>query len=372
MGLVATVFLANALAPALHATPLEVLEVVFFASLVLALVKFFFMVANPHNRNEASGLVYDVAVEFWDTIIAKNLYRGYEWLGRAKNRDANVLGGKVVHIPQAGATPNVVRNRTQYPIPFVKRSDTDITYVIDELSSDTTAVFEAEKWELSYAKIPDVLDDHIKEISKRTAQNALFRYLGSNPSNGTLNAANIIRTSGATTGHLLTGATGTRNKLMVADVTNGLIVIKSQTKKDLNTGKRALILTLESYNELRSDSALDSSLKYDVVGAVFKDGELVKLAGLDIIVTDVLPRFSNAGTPLAKDSLDTTVANAVTDNDVSMIVDFDYVHIARSATKMFYEANNTEMQADIMNALSRMGASRERFDQAGIVAIVQQ
>lgn len=370
-GLLLTAFLALAVAEATHTAPADVLQVFFAGGLVLAAVRFAFMVANPRNAEEVNGLALDVATEFWDTIIAKNLFRGYDWLGRAKNRDGNVLNSKVVHIPQAGSVPNVKRNRVQYPVPMVKRADTDITYVIDELSSETTLVNDAEKWELSYSKIPDILDDHMKQLSKLIAQNSLYRWLGKSGNQSDLASGNIVRTTGANTGHLLSGATGNRLLLMAANVLSANTVLKSQTKKDLNPGKRALILTLESYNELKADAALDTFDKRDMLGAITRDGELVKIAGADIIITDVLPRFTNAGTPVAKDGLADDYATAATDNDVSLLVDFDFVHIAKSTTKMFYKADEPEYQGDIMNALARMGASRERSDMAGVVAIVQ-
>lgn len=372
IGLLLTVFLSVVFASIVEVPASQVLTFLLMLGLVLTAVRFMFLLVD-HSKygREVTGILSDVSTEFWDNIIAKNLYRGYEWATRAKNRNNNVLSNKVVHIPQAGAVPTVRRNRQAYPISAVKRSDTDITYVIDELSSDTTLVNEAEKWELSYTKIPDVLDDHIKEIGKRAAQNLIYRWLGLNPGGSNLAAANIVRTTGANTGHLLTTATGTRLRLLVADVATALTILKTQTKKDLNSGKRALILTLESYNELRSDAVLDNSQKYDTYGAVFKDGELVKLYGLDIIITDVMPRFTNATPPLAKDPLDVSVVAAATDNDVSAVIDFDYVHRAQSEVKMFYQADAPEWQGDIMNALARVGGSRERADQAGVVAIVQ-
>lgn len=363
LGLLMTLFIATAVAPFVEQDPLNLFYGLVMAGIAIALVKFIFMTRG--YTQEVKGLALGVAVEFWDTIIAKNLYRDYAWLGRAKDRSANVLNSTVVHIPQAGAVPSVTRNRTQYPIPMVKRSDTDITYVIDELSSDTTAVFEAEKWELSYDKIPDVLDDHIKELGKRTAQNALYRWLAS-----LTVATNIVKTTGAATATYLTGATGNRNKYLAADVASAKTLLIDQTKKEMNANRRALVISEGAYNQLKSDSTVTDKDTMDSVGAMWRDGDLVKIHGFDIIRTDVLPRMTNAWA--AKDPLDTTVTSAATDEDVALLVDFDLVHIARSAAKMFYEANNVQYQADIMNALCRMGASRERNDQAGVIGIAQQ
>lgn len=351
--------------------PADTMLGIFAIAAFLVVVRLIQIIRNPAQRSHyEQGLVLDVAVEFWDNVIARNLYKGYEWILRAKNR-SQYLKGTVVHIPQAGAVPSVKRNRSVYPIPMVKRSDSDLVYVIDELSSDITVVFEAEKWELSYQKIPDVLQDHINELGKRTAQNVLYRWLGKNPNASSLNAANIVRTTGGLTGSLLTGATGTRKVITVTDIAEAKGVLVEQTKKETNPGKRILYMLEDSYTDLLTDAIFADDKAYKKIGAEFKDGDLVKLHGFELIRTDVMPRFDNTATPLAKDGLDEAVVNAATDNAAVGLIDMDFVHIAKSDVKMFYEADKPEYQGDIMNAQNRMGASRERSDQAGIVAIVQ-
>lgn len=352
--------------------PEQTLTGIFAIVVLLVVVRLVQIAANPAHRShyEQHGLLLDVAVEFWDNVIARNLYKGYEWVLRAKNR-SQYLKGTIVHIPQAGAAPDVKRNRTVYPIKMVKRNDTDIVYVIDELSSDITVVHEAEKWELSYQKVPDVLQGHIDELGKRTAQNALYRWLGKNPTMLNLNAANIVRSSGGNTGLLLPGAAGTRKLITVDDFLEAKGTHVEQTKKESNPGKRAAFFEEATYTEFLTDPIFEDDKAYKKIGAEFKDGDLIKLAGYEIIRTDVVPRFDNAGTPLAKDALDEAFATGAADNAAVGFIDFDCVHIAKSDIKMFFEADKPEYQGDIMNALNRMGASRERVDQAGVVAIIQ-
>jgi hypothetical protein len=353
--------------------PADTLLGIFGIVTILVVVRLVQIVRDPsYLSHYERTLVLGVAVEFWDTMIARNLYKTYEWLGRAKNRSGNVLNSTVVHIPQSGAVPNVVRNRSVFPINMVKRSDSDITYVIDELSSDTTLVREAEKWELSYSKVPEVLQDHMSELIKRIAQNTLYRWFGKNPSMLNLNAANIVRTSGAASPTYLAGATGNRNKFTVDNLAAAKAIIVNQTKLVLNTGKRAFFMTEDAYTQLLTDAVFANNQQYDKIGAVFQNGDLIKLLGFDIIRTDVMPRFDNSGTPVAKDPLDITVVNAATDNDAIVAVDFDFVHLAKSDTKMFFRADDPDYQGDIMNVLARMGASRERVDQAGVAAVIQQ
>lgn len=371
--IVALVAIGSIVSDAYDVPLVNIVQVYAVGTAALVIVRLVVLFRNPDAISRIErNLAFGVAVEFWDNYIASNLYKTYEWLNRAKQRAGNVLNSTVVHIPQAGAVPNVVRNRTQFPIGKVNRADSDITYVIDELSSDTTIVKEAEKWELSYAKTPDVIKDHMNELIKRIAQNTLFRWSGKNTSMLNLNAANVKRPAGGgTAGHLLSGATGTRAAVLVSDLQAIKTVIIAQTKLVTNPGKRAFFMSEDFYTELLTDPVFASLLNYAKIGAVFQNGDLISLLGFDIIRTDVMPRFDNSGTPVAKDGLDTTVANAATDNDVIIAVDFDFVHLAKSDSKMFFRADDPDYQGDIMNLQARMGASRERVDQAGVAALVQ-
>lgn len=345
-------------------TPVQVVEGIAAITVAVGLVRVVQILRNPDDASKKTeGYALAVTIETWEDFIAGNLFKMYAWLLRAKDRTSRVIGGCVVHIPQAGAVVNTQRNRAVYPVPVVKRSDNDITYVIDEISSDATHIKDAETIELSYDKVNDVLGDHVNKLGQDCAKNALFRWVSG------LVTGNIVRTTGADTAVYLTGQTGTRKKHMVADIASGKTIMNNQTKRE--QGNRLAFMTEDAYNQVKSDTALDNNQKYDLVGAVFKDGDLVRIHGFEIIRTDVLPRWTNASPPAAKDSLDASVTNAATDNDGIVLVDLAFVHIAKGDIKFFETLNSAEMQGDVYSALVRMGAARERADQAGVVAIVQ-
>src|SRR5256885_16383883 len=66
--------------------------------------------------------------EIWTKYIAENLFKDNEFLNYAFNADQYVLEGKVVHIPNAGVTANIVKNRTVLPATVIQRADIDITF----------------------------------------------------------------------------------------------------------------------------------------------------------------------------------------------------------------------------------------------------
>lgn len=314
------------------------------------------------QRIRSYGRAYmAVQTEVWENFIAENLFKSYEWIKRAKDRTASVINHKVVHIPQAGAKPTARKNREVYPIPLVKRNDLDVTYAIDEFSTDTTLIPEADKVELSYDKISSVFGDHVGVMNEESARDLLWRWYP------TL-TGKIKRTSGGSIGTHLINTTGDRKKFLVADVAAAKTQLILDTKREQNTGKRALIMSENMYNQLKSDGALTNKDTVDSVGGVWKDGDLVKVHGFDIIRTDVTGVYDNTGTPVLQDP---GTANAAADNDVVMLVDFDFVHFALGEIKFFEEINSVHYQGDAYNAYVRLGGRKERNDEVGIIAIVQ-
>lgn len=301
-----------------------------------------------------------VQVEVWEDFIAENIFKGYEWVKRAKDRSGKVLAGKVVHIPQAGVKPRATKNRENFPVPVVRRNDSAITYEIDEISTDSTHIPDADKVELSYDKMASVYDDHFGTLSEESAREILWRWYPSL-------ASQIVRTTGADTAVYLSGQTGTRNAFSDADLANAKKKMVEQTKRE--TGNWAWIMTEGAYLQIKAIAAYGNKDTMDQYGAVWKDGELVRLRGADIIRTDVTSRYDNTSTPVLKD---TTDDNAATDNDVVLLVDFTKVHFALGEIKFFESLNDAHYQGDIYNALVRAGGRRERKDEVGVVAVIQE
>lgn len=364
IALFAFMFFAGAVAEATGADVQTVMEITAAVSVASVGVRLAFKSTKP------SGLAYLVTMEIWEDFIASNLFKTYDWMKRAKDRTGRVINGTIVHIPQAGATVSTLRNREVYPVPMVQRNDSDITYVIDRISSDATRIDEAEKVEVSYDKVMDVFGDHVGAIGMGCAQNTLYRWLGKGIATGAnLAAGKVVRTTGSAVATHLAGSTGNRKKLLAADIATGKTALVLATKRE--QGNRAAIMSEDMYNQLKADSTITNKDTMDQYGAVWKDGDLVKLHGFDIIRTDVVPRFTNASPPVAKDSLDPTVLNAAADNDVVALIDFGFVHTAKGDIKFYETLNDALAQGDVYSATVRLGASRERADDAGVVAVVQ-
>src|SRR3954468_21515304 len=137
--------------------------------------------------------------EIWQDHIEGNLFKNNEFLLASTDAGQFVLQGKVVHIPQAGALPTVVKNRSSIPATVVQRTDTDITYVLDEFTTDPILIPNAETFELSYNKRESVLGEYESSLRQTIADNLLIDW---SPTGGT---GTVIRTTGVSTGTTLAG-----------------------------------------------------------------------------------------------------------------------------------------------------------------------
>ena len=89
-----------------------------------------------------------ITPDIWTNYIVENIFKNNEFLLQSIDESQYVLCGGVVHIPQAGAASGVKRNRTLLPATITRRSDTDVTYALDEFTTDPRFIPEADKVEL--------------------------------------------------------------------------------------------------------------------------------------------------------------------------------------------------------------------------------
>ena len=95
--------------------------------------------------------------EIWMAAIVEGLFASNSFLSKAFNADEYVNNGKIVHIPNAGAASGTKKNRTELPAKVTKRTDIDVTFPLDEYTTDPVLIPNADTVELSYDKRESVL-----------------------------------------------------------------------------------------------------------------------------------------------------------------------------------------------------------------------
>jgi len=296
-----------------------------------------------------------VQKEIWVRYIMKRLWKENKFLKFASNDDEYVVAGRIVHIPQPGAKPIVVKNRSSYPGTIVRRTDTDITYNLDEYTTDPTHIVDADKIELSYDKITDVFGDHAGQLVETVADDMIIKWLASLP------GANIIKTSGGASVSKVSGQTGNRKVLIHDDLK------KAKLAFDLNNvpaEDRYSMLEANQMDELLSSL---SNTQYRDFSEYMdaKEGIIGRLYGFDIMSRSSVAMFATGDTvnPLG-------ASVAATDNVAGMCWQKGAIARALGEKKFFENPNRAEYYGDIYSALLRAGGRRRRADDIGVVAIV--
>ena len=296
--------------------------------------------------------------EIWQDHIEGNLFKNNEFLLASTDAGQYVLQGKVVHIPQAGATANIVKNRSSLPATVVQRTDTDITYTLDEYTTDPILIPNAETFELSYNKRESVLSEYESSLRQTVADNILVEW---SPTGG---LGTIIRTSGVSTASTLAGTTGNRTKLTVNDLKNAQLQLN---KQNVPMEGRYALLSADMFQQLTDDMTAtqyrDFSAAYDV-----KDGVLGRLFGFNIMMRGGVVSYNNDTAPVVNSYGATPAA---TDNDGVLCWQIGAVERALGQIKFFERIGDPTFYGDVYSVSVRMGARIRRSDAKGIVAIVQ-
>ena len=296
--------------------------------------------------------------EIWQDHIEGNLFKNNEFLLASTDAGQYVLQGKVVHIPQAGALPNIAKNRSSLPATIVQRGDTDITYTLDEFTTDPILIPNAETFELSYNKRESVLGEYESSLRQTVADNLLIDWCP------TATTGTVIRTSGVSTSTHLAGTTGNRKKFTVNDLKYAQLQLN---KQNVPMEGRYTLISADMFQELTDDMSAtqyrDFSAAYDV-----KDGVLGRLFGFNIMMRSNVATYTNDTAPVVNPYGATPNTD---DNDGVLCWQIGAVERALGQISFFERIGDPTYYGDVYSVSVRMGARQRRSDAKGIVAIVQ-
>ena len=294
-----------------------------------------------------------VQKEIWQRTIVEGLFADDSFLSRAVNDDMYVNEGKKVHIPNAGAPSGVVVNRDSLPATVFKRTDQDVDYTLDELTTNPILIPYADMVELSYNKRNSVIDQDRKELIFKAAEAMLAKWLPA--------AANRVPTTGTGVPAWTPGATGLRKKITPADVAALQVRMNADNVPQTD---RYLLLDAQMYQQL-----LDGMTNTQAIGffqaADVKRGVMGMLYGFEVMVRSTVYRFTADGTlkPYGADG-------AATDLAGGLAWQRDSLSRALGEVVMFDQVDNPLYYGDVYSFLVRVGGTIRRYDKKGVYAIV--
>lgn len=287
--------------------------------------------------------------EMWRPDIIESLYKSNAFLLRSFNADDMVVGGRIVHIPQAGAPSSVERNRINLPAPIVKRADTDIVYVLDEYTSDPRLITDIDKKELSYDKRASVIREDTGKMMEVSGDNMLYNWSVNIP------AASKVLTTGASATGTAPGATGNRKIITEADLRKAQLLLNNQ---NIAKEGRVMILPANFLDQLMSDN----NLKYAFQQVIdLKAGQVGRLYGFDLYERSTVIVETTGGVVKLPEA-----ASATDDNECAVFYQENTVERALGDVDIFDNPGKAEYYGDVVSFLLRLGGRNRRLDNKGL------
>lgn len=320
-----------------------------------------------------------VTPEIWTDFIVENLFKNNEFLLESIDESQYVLQGKVVHVPQAGAPSKVKRNRTQLPATITRRTDVDVTYALDEFTTDPRFIPDADKVELSYDKMQSCMGEDMSYLRQVVADAMLYNW----------RPKYFIKATATKDAKYLIHGTGVRTGVCVEDFVKAKEVFN---KWGIPTEGRYVALNAEMYAQICNDVRLNAN--DNLMTAVYNPttGRLEKLEGFVIIDRATVLLASNSTlsqvtgqqyfkytstdltyTPEDYEDIETGDKNAAnTACAIGLFWQKDMVRRALGETKMFENTGDPTYYGDVYSFLKRMGGRKSRGDAKGVLGIIQE
>lgn len=292
--------------------------------------------------------------QIWLTTIQENFYPDNSFAVKSVD-DSAFVDAHTVHIPNAGAPSGVQINRTQKPASVAQRTDNDLSYDLDELTTDPIYIPNIDTVELSYDKRNSVLSNDRQQLQTTAQQNLLYKWF---------TGSNIVKTTGEERdAHTSDTATGKRKKITKDDVLRLMVIFN----KD-NVAKEGRYLLLDSvmYADLIADLS-EKELWAFQNSANTEKGILGQLFSFNIMERSQVLRLAANGTSL----LEWDKTDVAGELAAGLAWQQQCVSRAQGELVMFDSTNNPTYYGDIYSFLMRSGGKYRRFDKKGVAAIVE-
>ena len=210
--------------------------------------------------------------EVWIRQIKEKFYPDASFLKYVVDFSGEVENNRL-HIPIAGADPEVFVNNTTYPIGTVVRTDEDSQIALQKYETENTSVFEPETVELSYNKLDSVLSGHRNALRTKAGERAAHAYA---PQADSLYTP-VIETTGEDNG-------SGKKRMKIADI---LTLKKRYDLAEIPADKRFLVLHPEHVEDL----LLENSKVFKDIAEI-RDGKPMRFAGFQMLEFSRNPKYS--------------------------------------------------------------------------------
>ena len=291
--------------------------------------------------------------EIWIDSIIEGLFADNSFAARSVDH-SGFVDNITVHVPNAGAPPAVVKGRATFPATVTSRTDTDLTYNIEEYTTDPIRISNAEDVELSYNKRESVLSGSKQALKDSVYGDLIYKWI---PDSGT-----TLATGGAAAPAHIATATGVRKALVKDDV---LKLMTQFNRWNLPQDGRTLLVDAVMYGQLLN-SLTDTEAAAFLSSASAQAGTIGRIYGFDVAMRSQVAKTTAAGA-----SKLWSAAGAATDSAAGIAWHRGAVSRALGATELFENDNDPLFYGYILSALVRAGGKYVRGDKKGVVLLYQ-
>ena len=294
--------------------------------------------------------------EVWQSTIVDNLYPDNSFAVKSVD-DSEFVDNKTVHIPNAGAASKVQKNRTTKPAAISQRTDNDLSYDMDELTTDPVYIPNIEVVQFSYNKRESIVANDRRALQDAAHVNLLGRW-------GKAAEGSVLLTTGTKTeaAHTSSSATGSRKAITKADVFK---LMRKFDSENVPEADRYLLLDAYMYSQLLEDLTESDKMTF-LASANAQTGVVGMLAGFNIMKRSQVLRLSSNKTILGWDS-----EGAAGELAAGLAWQKESVSRAIGEFKMFEDLQSPTYYGDIYSFLVMTGGACRRYDKKGIALIAE-
>jgi hypothetical protein len=295
--------------------------------------------------------------EIWVADIKETLHQGSEFIMAGTDYSAFVAN-KTVHVPQSGAGSAIAKNRSVLPATIAQRTDTELTFDLNEYTTDPVLITDLDALQVSYAKRNSVLGQHLNVLNERIGTEVAYEWTPSG------SASLVLRTSGASTSELPNAtATGTRKLVTKEDIAR---MARKLDDDNVPMNDRYLVLPTLMYYQL---FGIDALVRADFGGiSSLSNGVVNEIFGFKVFKRPTTVMFDSATAGVKK-----AVGASASATDCVGAFAFQKQAVAQAlgAIKVFADEDKPEFYGSVFSALVMHGAKNLRTDNKGIVALAQ-
>ena len=293
--------------------------------------------------------------QVWLKTLQENFFPDDSFVAKSED-DSQYVENETVHVPNAGKPSGVKVNRSTLPAQVHERTDNELTYNIDELTTDPIRISHADSVELSYEKRSSILKNDKAELQRVASELILHSWAKS------ADAAPPILTDGGDRDAHTENGTGKRKK-MTANVIHQIAL--RMDKQDISKTGRYLLLDTDMYGDLL-DSLTEAGRFAFLASADVAKGTVGRLYGIDIFSRSGVLRMKANGEIIT----DPTGGEA-TEVAAGFAWQSGCVSHAFGEAKMFSSMDDPTYYSDIYSFLLRVGGSHRRYDKKGIFLVAE-